>query len=162
MGQCLFDCDERIQVQTLIVLKQLCQAHFKLTLLRLVDVYKVEVLLGLIANLADGFGSFFWEVASCCLCGQNHSIEAITYAFGHVAHLTARRSKSSLHRVHNLSLQYDWFANCIASICDIALHVNHIDVLLERKTQVAPSNHNSIRFADYIVNVRKAFKALNL
>ena len=130
MSQSLLHSHERLQIQVLILLHQLCQPHLELTLLRLVDVDEVEVLLRLVTDLTYSFGALVGEPTSCCLCRENHAVKSIADAFSNIADFTSRRPKARLHRVHNLSLQNDRLAHSIATISDVPLHVDDVDVFL--------------------------------
>ena len=68
MGQRLLHRHEILQSQAQLLLQHLCEAHFELALLRLVDIDEVEVLLSLITDLTDSFSRFFRELTSCRLC----------------------------------------------------------------------------------------------
>lgn len=44
---------------------------------------------------------------------------------------------------------------------DVSLHVDHVDILLEREAEVATSNDNAVRLVNDLVDVGETFETLD-
>ena len=59
-------------------------------------------------------------------------------------------------------MQKDWLANRVAPVRDVSLHVDDINVFIEREAKVASGNDDAIGLSYDLVDVCKAFERLNL